>query len=189
MVMIARNKKSEVNSSEDERLKALFEKYFDRLAYVAFKLLKDQDAANDMAQEAFIKYWQLRDTIDTNEIAIKNFLYSTVKNGSLNILRHERVVSEHALQIDDQALVEQAVLDSIISAEVLDSIRNAINSLPQGYQKIAQLAYLEGKKNQEIADELEMSVNTVKKQKQKILELLRLRLTPQLMLIMLCLTA
>lgn len=165
----------------DKELNFLFDTYFDRLSYFAFKLIKDHDLADDMAQEAFIRYWQMRELVENNPVSIKNFLYATVKNACLNSIRHEKVVSSYASAQPDEPVSEATVVDTIITAEVLDSLLSAVRSLPEPYQKISRLAYLEGKKNQEIADELGISVNTVKKQKQKALEILRTRLRPELM--------
>ena len=165
----------------ETELNSLFDAYFDRLSYFAFKLIKDRDLADDMAQEAFIKYWQMRDLVENNPVSIKNFLYTTVKNACLNSIRHEKVVSSYASRLPEEPVAESTVMDTIITAEVLDSLWSAVQSLPEPFQKISRLAYLEGKKNQEIADELGISVNTVKKQKQKALEMLRARLRPELM--------
>lgn len=175
--------------SEEEQVRKLFNEYFNRLSYFAFRILKDQDKACDMAQDAFYKYWVARSEVENHPIAIKNFLYSTVKNSCLNVLRHEKVVSDYASNFDDQSQVESSIMDSIITAEVLYSLDQAIRQLPEKYRLISELAYLEGKKNQEIADLLGMSINTVKKQKQKALELLRLRLTPELLSFLLILPA
>lgn len=171
-------------SSSEMELNSLFDAYFDRLSYFAFKLIKDHDLADDMAQEAFIKYWQMRELVENSPVSIKNFLYTTVKNACLNSIRHEKVVNSYASALPDEPVSEATVMDAIITAEVLDSLLSAVGSLPEPYQKISRLAYMEGKKNQEIADELGMSVNTVKKQKQKALEMLRTRLRPELMVLL-----
>lgn len=180
-------KKQLTGSSDEEGLRTLFDRYFDRLSYFAFGLVRDRDAADDIAQEAFIKYWQSRSSIGKEEAFIRNFLYTTVKNACLNSLRHDRIVAEYAAGFASEERTEEAVIESIISAEVLHSLHQALSSLPEAYRRIGQLAFLDGKKNQEIADELEMSVNTVKKQKQKVLELLRLRLAPEMMMLLLIL--
>lgn len=175
------DQQSFTNASEEEQVRALFDAYFDRLTYFAFRLLKDHDRASDMAQEAFFKYWQMRGQVENHPGAIKNFLYTTVKNSCLNTIRHEKVVTDYALKAGEESQTEGTVMDSIITAEVLHSLDTAIRLLPDSYREISTLAYLEGKKNQEIADFLGMSVNTVKKRKQKALELLRLRLAPELL--------
>lgn len=168
-------------ASEEEQVRVLFDAYFDRLTYFAFRLLKDRDLASDMAQEAFIKYWQARYQVGSHPVAMRNFLYTTVKNSCLNHIRHEKVVSDYASQTGEESIAEGTAMDAMITAEVLHSLEMAIRSLPESYRRISTMAYLEGKKNGEIADLLQMSVNTVKKQKQRALELLRLRLAPELL--------
>lgn len=175
----------DVNNGE---LKSLFDEFYDRLVYFSFQLVKDQDQANDIAQECFIKYWHQKDSISLEKVAIKNYLYSTVKNLSLNALRHFKVVSGYAEKHNKTELTDRPIIDAIITSEVIAEIHSAIESLPENYRIISLLSFLQGKKNQEIADELGMSINTVKKQKQRALQLLKLKLSTDLFIILLFLS-
>jgi RNA polymerase sigma-70 factor (family 1) len=168
---------------------SLFKEFYDRLVYFSFLLLKDKDQARDIVQDAFIKYWNLQHTVVQDKIAIKNFLYRTVRNASLNSIRHEKVVEGYFQLQDNTEPEEPPVIEAIITAEVISAIHAAVQSLPENYKQVSVLGYMEGKKNQEIADELEMSVNTVKKQKQKALQLLRMKLEPEIFVLILALTA
>lgn len=173
------------SSQRDLSLKSLFDEHYDRLVYFSFQILKDKQQAEDIAQESFIKYWNYRESIASEKSAIKNYLYSTVRNLSLNVIRHNKIVDTYA---QEQQFGEQAdlpVIDAIITAEVIAEIHLAIQSLPESYRIISLKGFLEGKKNQEIADELGMSVNTVKKQKQRALQLLRLKLSSDLFVVLL----
>ena len=166
-------------------LNLVFDTYYDRLVYFCYKIIDDREQAKDITQDAFLKYWQHSGQIANNEIAIKNFLYSTVHNAALNSVRHEKVVGKYIQQHDQIEPAEADVMESIISAEVIAEIHAAIESLPEQYRQISIMGYFDGKKNQEIADELGMSVNTVKKQKQKAMELLRIKLRPELFVLFL----
>ncbi|WP_198174724.1 RNA polymerase sigma-70 factor [Spirosoma arboris] len=162
-------------------LDALFAEFYDRLVYFSLQLVRDQAQAQDIAQDAFIKYWQEREFILANKGAVKNYLYTTVRNASLNIIRHSKVVDAYWQQQGTSEPEEElTIMEAIISSEVMAEIHSAIEALPENYRQISILSYLEGKKNQEIADELGMSINTVKKQKHRALELLRLTLSPEL---------
>ncbi|GAB4022823.1 RNA polymerase sigma-70 factor [Spirosoma koreense] len=166
-------------------LDSLFKEFYDRLVYFSLQLVHDQAQAQDITQDAFIKYWQERESILANKIAIKNYLYTTVRNASLNAIRHEKVIDAYRLQQGTNEPEEATIMDAIISSEVMAEIHSAIEALPETYRQISVMSYLEGKRNQEIADELGMSVNTVKKQKYRALELLKLRLSPELFMILL----
>jgi len=159
---------------------ALFKEFYDRLVYFSFQFVYDKDQARDIVQDAFIRYWNQREEVLDNKAAIKNFLYSTVRNASLNYIRHSKIV-EGYIQLHNTIEPEEApVIDAIITAEVVAEIHAAIQSLPESYRQVSILSYLEGKKNQEIADELDMSINTVKKQKQRALQLLRMKMVPEM---------
>jgi RNA polymerase sigma-70 factor (ECF subfamily) len=173
--------------AEELGLESIFKVFFARLVYFSFQLIDDKEHARDIVQDAFVQYWKTRDSVALNKTAIKNYLYATVRNASLNYLRHKKTVDKfNALQAGSEPEYPP-VLNAIISAELMSEIHGAIESLPANCRAVSVLGYLEGKKNQEIADELSMSVNTVKKQKQKALQLLRLKLTPEMFLLILAL--
>jgi RNA polymerase sigma-70 factor (family 1) len=167
-------------SAENVDLDVLFKEYYDRLVYFSLQLIKDKDQAEDIVQEAFIKYWNQRETVMQNRIAIKNFLYSTVRNASLNTIRHGKVIEAYIQQQGNTEPEEPPVIEAIITAEAVAEIHAALHSLPESHRTISIMGYFDGKKNQEIADELDMSVNTVKKQKQRALELMRVKLSPEM---------
>jgi RNA polymerase sigma-70 factor (ECF subfamily) len=176
-------------STELVCLNALFREFYDRLVYFSFQFVKNKHHAKDIVQDAFVKYWDARENVASDKIAIKNFLYSTVRNASLNSIRHEKVVESYA-QLHNSVEPEQpAVIEAIIAAEVISALHSAVQSLPENHKQVSILSYMEGKKNQEIADELNMSINTVKKQKQRALQLLRLKLEPEIFIFIVAVSA
>lgn len=179
-----RNKKSEdlVSLPQDKEFEQLFKAYYSRLCYFSFQFVRDKVNAEDIVQEAFFKYWNHKDELSlyTNETAVKNFLYSTVRNASLNSIRHDKVVSNY-LELQDPAPIEEFnIIHSIIRSEVLAELHMALDTLPESCQRISKMGYLSGMKNSEIAEKLGISVNTVKTQKKRGLQLLRLILKPEI---------
>lgn len=156
----------------------LFKDNYAKLCYFATQLLNDAVVANDVVQETFIMYWNLKEKEKQKVGSVKGFLYQSVKNGCLNKLRREKI--EHAyLQLQQAEPIEEAVaLNLMIKSEVLSEINKILSSLPKGCQQVFKMGYLDGLKNQEIADVLGISINTVKTQKKRGLQLLRTRLNP-----------
>src|ERR1700761_2300430 len=79
-------------------LEEIFSDLFDRLVYFSFQFIKDKDHARDIVQDAFIKYWAKKETVSNDKPAIKSFLYSSVRNASINVVRHLKVVEGFAQQ-------------------------------------------------------------------------------------------
>ena len=64
--------------------KVLFTKYYKLLCFFAWKMVKDQALAEDLAQDAFVSYFQNKSRVSTDEAAIKGFLYSAVRFAVFN---------------------------------------------------------------------------------------------------------
>lgn len=158
-------------------LESLFKANYARLCYFAFKLIGDQPAAEDIVQDCFIKCWSRSPGLPT-EMNMKAYLYQSVRNACLNLLRHTEVEKRYAKREGMPAESNEGrYLDLIIRAEVLGEINKAIETLPPGCRQVLKLSYFDSLKNEEIAEALGISINTVKTQKARALKLLQVKLT------------
>jgi RNA polymerase sigma-70 factor (ECF subfamily) len=168
-------------------VKSLFDGYYKRLVYFSYQIINNKPQAEDIAQDAFVKFWDNSHHVSDNPVAIKNFLYSTVKNASLNAVRHNKVAEQHISSLHGIP-VEEAIFHAIIRSEVLAEIYKAIALLPGSCQQIFRMSYLDDMKNNQIAGVLGISVNTVKTQKQRALKVLRGHLSPEVFIVLLVFT-
>src|SRR4029077_16047444 len=122
---------------------------------------------------AFFKLWDRWNDFH-DQVSAKNFLYTTVRNAGLNVVRHGSVKKKFLDQQHKETADEPNILQEIIRAEVIGEIYRAIEQLPAGCRVIFTMGYIDGLKNAEIADQLGISINTVKTQKARALQLLRL---------------
>lgn len=168
-------------STKEEKLRVVFDESYHALVYFAFKIVESKSEAEDIVQDAFANYWNQCDEISEAVPAIKSYLYQSVRNASLNLLRHRVVKDKYQQNAPELSEYDKSSLELMLEAEAVALLSQAINTLPAGCRKITELSYLQGKRNEEIASELGISVNTVKTQKQRGLQLLRSKLSPALM--------
>jgi RNA polymerase sigma-70 factor (family 1) len=173
------NSDSNPEPAPGPELEEVFRDYYARLVFFSHQIVGNKALAEDLTQEVFIKYWHQQQAVASDKNAIKHFLYSAVKNASLNAVRHDKVVARFLGQADTGEAEEATVVQALIRAEVLAELYQAIESLPDSCRRISRMGYLDGMKNHEIARELGISVNTVKTQKQRGMQLLRLKLNPE----------
>jgi RNA polymerase sigma-70 factor (family 1) len=161
----------------EEGIDFFFQQYYTQLCYFAGTLLNDDFLAQEITSDAFTKLWQSRQTLAT-EGSIKAWLYSTVRNASIDHLRKVKRlrVSESGLQ--SATTIEQSVLHTIVESETIDQILQTIGKLPPQCRRIFRLFYLHGKSYNEIAQELNLSPQTVRNQKQRAAKLLRKMILP-----------
>ncbi|TCK80588.1 RNA polymerase sigma-70 factor [Albibacterium bauzanense] len=164
----------------DLSIEYLFRKHYSRLCHFAWQILSDNELIEDIVQDAFMGYWNNKHTIANNDIAIKNFLYTSVRHACYNIIRREKVEQRYHLLNQTETVEELQTIAKIIRAEVMDEIYKIIQTMPNGCQSIFRLGYLEGLTNPQIAEQLNISINTVKTQKQRGLKIIKSKLSPEL---------
>ncbi|MEI8075419.1 MAG: RNA polymerase sigma-70 factor [Bacteroidota bacterium] len=154
----------------------LFDTYYARLCYFAFTIINEKEDSKDIVQDVFLKLWKGNQQFES-DIAIKNFLYLSVRNACLNYQRHALIQIKYTKTQLENTIDPGHGLENIIKAELIAEIQTAINSLPEGCGNVLKLSFLEGLKNEEISKLLGISINTVKTQKQRALKLLKLKLS------------
>jgi len=150
-----------------------FELHYRAICYFAASLLKDETAAEEIADDAFIKLWE-RHTLYTTPQAIKAFLYRTTRNAAIDVMRrkktHTLLYKEFHYHTETTA---PSILQHIIRAETLARVYAAFDILPAKCKEVFTRLYIEGKSYEETAKEMQLSINTVRNHKMRALSLLR----------------
>ncbi|MEM1337110.1 MAG: RNA polymerase sigma-70 factor [Bacteroidota bacterium] len=153
--------------------KAHFDTLYVPLCLFANKYVHNLNTAKDLVQEVFIKIWE--DKIELkNENVIKSYLYTAVRNKSLDFLksRHHKSSERYSKEEFESIQTETFFLREVVISETSTIIENAVNTLPKKCAQIIKLS-LKEYSNKEIAQELSISVNTVKAQKRIAYQKLR----------------
>lgn len=147
----------------------LFRYHYRPLCIFALHYLKDIDASEDVVQEAFALLWE---KLSAGEKVVnqKGYLYSIVKNRSLDILRKGGLTGE-AISLDGS--VDDIEEPTVEDAEVEARLWTAIDTLPEKCREIFLMSKRDGLKQEEIAQELGVSLQTVKNQVSKALKIIK----------------
>ncbi|NGF56420.1 sigma-70 family RNA polymerase sigma factor [Parapedobacter sp. SGR-10] len=166
------------NILTEMHVKALFEQYYIALVEFSWHIVKCRDTASDIVQDTFVKVLERLEELPSQEKALKSYLYSSVRNISLNHIRHQKIADGYQKSNEWNEMDETYILDAMIYAETVNNLHKAIKTLPKSCQEVCKLTYLEGKSNSEAAELCGVSINTIKTQKRRSVELLRHRLAP-----------
>lgn len=135
------------------------------------KFTRSKDSAEEVVQDVFVNLWEKRFTLVVNS-SLRAYLFTAVRNQSLNYLKHLQVINEYNSYYSDMlndagyyySLSQETGASLLMASELEKKIEEAVDSLPKECRRIFLLSRHDGLKNQEIADELGISVNTVQKQ-------------------------
>ena len=139
--------------------KTLYTRLFSSLCQRAYSYTRDADAAKDIVQEVFIRYWTTQPQITSSS---DSYLYRAVINQCLNYIdagKRRSAATFNYIQITP-AHTENTE-ETIRARELEARIDNTIQSLPEMCRHVFLLSRYEGMNHQQIAEQLSISPNTV----------------------------
>jgi len=176
-----------LSKRDEAAFERVFKTHYKNLHAYAFSMLKDKDEAEEMVQQVFFKLWERSERL-TFSGSVTAYLYRAVHNECLNFIKHQKVKAGYQLHV---AYSMKHKLDhsqgKMISKELENRFREALNELPEQCRTVFQLSRFEDLKYKEIADKLDISVKTVENHMGKALKLLRTRLVDFLPLLLILL--
>lgn len=160
----------------------LFKKLYAPLVRYALMHVRDEDEAEDVVQQLFVKLWQQRASHQAQQI--KSYLYRSVYHECVNRARHNQVKG-HYMEQNLKQLNEAATRADEASEEkeLSKRISTALESLPEQCGKAFKLSRFHHLSYAEIAQVMGISVKTVENHMGKALSLLRIKLADYLVTI------
>lgn len=145
-----------------EAFERMVDKFQEKVFHLCMSLTRNETTARDMAQEAFLRVWKGLPGYN-GSASLSTWVYAITRNTCLTEL--QRIRRRQAVPLDDP---ESA--DTVESLEAVDAteagagmdIDAALAELPEKYQQVLRLFYLEQKSYEETAALLGVPMGTVK---------------------------
>ena len=178
----ARPVRAELPTDPDVAVTELYRAHWHRLVRLAWLLLRDQLAAEDVVQDAFVATHRSWSAIRDGGRVV-GYLQTAVVNGCRSVQRHNVVVDRHNLR--DAAAADAPGRGSHGSAEThvlhsadRDAVLDALRTLPSRQREVLVLRYYSDLSEAQIAHALEISPGAVKTHAHRGLTALRRTIEP-----------
>ena len=153
-----------VEAADAEAFATLYDRHSRAAFSLAYRMMGERQAAEDLAQDAFLKVWRSASSYRAERGSVRTWILSIVHNRGIDQLR------SHASRRRTQDRIEASAPRSQPSeafAETWrnsqrDQVREALNTLPPEQLTILELAYFSGYTHVEISDLLRLPLGTVK---------------------------
>ena len=151
VVLLAHGKKEAMN--------LLYENYADSLYGVILKVITDEDLAQDVLQETFIKVWKKGKTYDSSKSKLFTWLYRIAYNSAIDKVRSTSKKERKEIQIDTSNVYK--LTSKALNQDVMD-IQKHLETIDEKYQTVINALFFEGMTQQEASDELDIPLGTIK---------------------------
>jgi RNA polymerase sigma factor (sigma-70 family) len=152
----------------------LYDRYSKAMYNTALRILNSTADAEDILQEAFTDAFQNLRSFE-HKSTFGAWLKQIVVYKSINFLKKKKI---SFIDMEGSGDVADEMNTETIWYSV-DTIKEAVSELPDGYRTVLSLSLFEGYEHEEIAETLGLAHSTVRTQymraKQKLVSLLKLR--------------
>ena len=166
-----------LKAGDPKSIDLLFENYYNYLCGIAFRMINDDNYAEDIVQDLLLNIWRKKENLDIN-ISLGAYLKRATINRSLNHLRSNHSKLEDSISPPDIMSQDKGSQDIMEQTELESQIHKIIEQLSPKCKIVFKMSRFEEMTYQEIAETLSLSVKTVENHIAKALKILRISLQP-----------
>ncbi|HVO71948.1 MAG TPA: sigma-70 family RNA polymerase sigma factor [Aggregatilineaceae bacterium] len=169
----------QIQAGHEDALLALHTRYAHLVYSVAYRVLNDSMAAEEVTQDTFMRLWHKSDAYDASKGSFITWLLTITRRLAIDTFRKLR--RDPML---DPVFIDAApeLWDNVLRAEEGGDLRqtliDSVRQLPNEQWQAIELAYFYGMSHQQIADYLHVPLGTVKTRIRLGMEKLREALGP-----------
>lgn len=145
----------------------LLKRHQDRIYNYILRIIKNEDIANDIFQETFVKAIQtIRQGRYTENGKFPAWISRIAHNLIIDYYRQEKSENLQSADLDDvdvlnrKELCEETIEDVIISEQIREDVKYLIEELPSLQREVLVMRYYQGLSFKEIAETTGVSINT-----------------------------
>ncbi len=167
-----------ITQRDPEGVPLLYDRYGGIAFALAYRMLGDRGAAEDVVQEAFLNIWRCARTYDAQRGNVRTWLLTIVHHQTIDRLRGIRTRGGMTTDIDTLSLLagDEDIAATVTAGVDREQVRAALATLPPDQQEVIVLAYFGGLTHTEIAACAVLPLGTVKGRMRLALAKLRVSL-------------
>lgn len=163
----------QLRSGNENGLRDFMGAYSSSLRFVAYKITRDKELAEEIVSDSYFKLWANRKRIASIHHA-RSFLYLVTRRACYD----QTSTSVWQPMSNPQEILEQQTDDADIQAqieytELIQKVAIEINKLPKQQAEIFRMTFIEGEETADICKKLNTTVNNVYFARSKALARLR----------------
>lgn len=167
----------ELQQGSADAFTCLYKHYSVPLYYNIFSLVKDENTAEELVQDVFLKIWRRKSSINITK-SFSGYLFVTARNQVYDFF--QQLSRDQALRSRIISFASEAydhIEQSIFAKENADLLRKAIDTLPPQRRRAFELCKLEGLSYRQASEEMGISLSTIKDHMVNALETIRTYIT------------
>ena len=153
-----------LREGQKKALTVLYQRYAGLIYSIAYKVLQNQQEAEDLTQEIFITFWK-QNRFEPSRGSLSSFFGLLTRSRAIDKIRSSNTTQNFLARwqkIFSEEPSEALPIEQVSMEERQEKLQKALNKLPELQRQILEMNYLEGLSQAQISTALNLSLGTVK---------------------------
>ena len=160
-----------VKNGEQAAFDEIYNRYWDKLYYAAYRMVKSQQIAEEITQDTFMLFWIKKETLHIQSLG--HYLAAMLRYEVYRALAKSRQATELENTVKQQSVFSVSIDEEIENRLLLEIITNLTNRLPEKCRLVFQYNKLQDRSLKDICEELNISQKTAEAHLTKALKVVR----------------
>jgi RNA polymerase sigma-70 factor (ECF subfamily) len=154
---------SRLAAGDESALACLYDTHASFLYSLAFRMLCDRGAAEDVVQDVFVHVWTHADRYDPAKGTVRAWLGVMAHRRAVDRIRRDAAARAREERDQQRSVgVDADIADAASSVVIAERVREAMAALPEEQRAALDLAYFGGRTFRQVAAELGIPEGTAK---------------------------
>jgi len=159
-----------LHAGNESAFTQIYNSYWKKLYYIAYRLLKETNAAEEIVQEVFLTLWKNKESLTIN--SINHYLAAMTRYAVYRYLAKEKKyrIEENTLALINVSAISEINVDNKILLEIITRLSN---KLPEKCRLVFQYNKLQDQSLADVAERLNITQKTAEAHLTKALRIIR----------------
>jgi len=174
---------SEMADGRQEAMAELYDRFAPMLLGLARKVLKSQEDAEEVLQEALVHAWNRAAQYDASRSSVSTWLVMITRSRAIDRLRSRKVSDRTVAEVQRESTPTHASAEGasrVLHDERRQRVRQELVQIPDEQRQILELAFFGGLTQREIAEQTGIPLGTVKTRTLLAMKKLRIALRDEI---------
>jgi RNA polymerase sigma-70 factor (family 1) len=171
-----------LKKGEAAAFEEIYNRYWDKLFYMAHRITKSAETAEEITQDTFLLLWTKRETLTI--VSLKQYLAAMLRYEVYRSLAKSKKQEVYEKEIRENNLTYVSIENDIENKLLLEIITQLTNRLSEKCRLVFQYNKLEDRSLADVCEELNISVKTAEAHLTKALKMVRTNLNESISFIL-----
>jgi RNA polymerase sigma-70 factor (family 1) len=164
-----------MKDGEEGAFDEIYNRHWDKLFYIAHKMVKSAEIAEEITQDTFMLFWMKREILEIQ--SLRPYLATMLRYEVYRYLAKSKQAHEMEMSMKERAVTSVSIDQEIENKLLIEIITNLTNRLPEKCRLVFQYNKLQDRSLGDICEELKISPKTAEAHLTKALKMVRANLS------------